>query len=75
MKIYWAGDRGFIEINGEELEGRAKVEMDAGRLDVHIHVDMRLDDTRKIYADGVLLNKKDLFATDPDKWTGAADDN
>ena len=51
MKIYWVGDRGFIEINGEELEGVAKVEMDAGRLDIHIHIDINYEDTREVKID------------------------
>lgn len=48
MKIYWIGDRGFIEIDRLELPGIADVQFEKGRLEVKVIVDMNLEDTREI---------------------------
>lgn len=44
MKIYWVGDRGFIEIDGNELEGVAEVKATERKLEVKITVE-RLERT------------------------------
>lgn len=39
MKIYWVGDRGFIEIDGNELKGVAEVKATEKKLEVKITVE------------------------------------
>lgn len=47
MRIYWVGDRGFIEIDENKLEGLAEIKASGCCLDVHIRVDIN-DETQKI---------------------------
>jgi hypothetical protein len=34
LKLYWVGDRGFLEVDGKEYEGIAKVKHEKGKLEV-----------------------------------------
>lgn len=53
MRIYWVGDRGFIEMEDERLPGLADITFEGGKLEVKISisVDVNLDDTKEVKID------------------------
>lgn len=51
MRIYWVGDRGFIEIEDERLPGLADISFEGGKLEVKISIDINLDETKEVKID------------------------